>query len=315
MQDRLLTTWEQVYDVFFARPSAQDSPEQTRLSWARLVGSYADVPEPYNKFFEPFLAGGQDFPYVVLTPTFKGFIQPKTTEKLICDFGHEIVVLEKKGISFEAQHYPAEGIQCIEVSAILLVSYLQISGVTKNGTPATSLIYFNSVTDYLIMPIVERMRSAAAQLTGVTQDAEGFETFNRWNEVSIKFMNYARRSVLKGDEVLHALLQPEIRKRIFTIFGLTYDRLLSPTHAIILTDRELIIIREDEKQIKDGRYGGIWDYIPVKKIAALSLNRKDNDLLTLSIRLPEHTSLERLFRASAEPEIHQLLERFTELKR
>jgi hypothetical protein len=81
----------------------------------------------------------------------------------------------------------------------------------------------------------------------------------------------------------------------------------------ILTDRELIIIREEERQGGKDKYGGIWDYIPLNKIVTLSLGEKDSNLLGLSIQLPESARLEFLFQASAKQEIDQLLHRFREL--
>ena len=82
----------------------------------------------------------------------------------------------------------------------------------------------------------------------------------------------------------------------------------------ILTNRELVIIREDEP--KGGfvdRYGGIWDYIQLDKIMSLNLNRKSNDLLVLSIQLPGNILLEFPFQTPAKPELDQLAHQFHEL--
>ena len=81
----------------------------------------------------------------------------------------------------------------------------------------------------------------------------------------------------------------------------------------ILTDRELIVIREDITRRKDDRYGGIWDYIPLIKILSLTLKVKDRNLLVLTIQLPENTCLELLFQVSAKGELNQLLNQFKEL--
>jgi hypothetical protein len=126
-------------------------------------------------------------------------------------------------------------------------------------------------------------------------------------------MNYAKRSLLKGGKVIHAILQPEIRTGSWTILGKTYYRTLSPTHVVILTDRELIIVREDERRSGDDKYGGIWDYIPLPRILSLSLSRRDGQWLALSVQLPGSVQLECVFLASAEREVNQLLGRYGEL--
>ncbi len=313
----LWMVWRQIHALLTVALPVQDPTEQTRLSWARVINSYAAVPKAYKDFFEPFLAEGRTFPYTILTPTFEGFIR-RTTEKLVCDFGHEIDVVKRTGKTFEAQCYPLEGISYVELRTILLDSRIKISGVTKQGVPASSTFRFNSVTDHLFTPILERIRLAALDSADAKESKDAarrseLEVFDQWVRLSYKFMNYARRSVLRGDKVVQAILQPEIRVRVFTVLGRTHYRRISPTHATILTDRELIIIREDARQRADTRYSGIWDYIPLTKIETLSLSEKGNNLLVLSVQLPESERFELLFQASAKPDVDQLLARHREL--
>src|SRR3990172_851111 len=105
MRNILRMTWRQAYTSKFALLPTVSAAEQTKSSWAKPIKSYAAVPNVYKDFFEPFLADGRVFPYTVLTPSYEGFIH-RTTEKLICDFGREIYVLERSGNTFEAQCYP-----------------------------------------------------------------------------------------------------------------------------------------------------------------------------------------------------------------
>jgi len=259
----------------------------------------------------PFFVDGQAFPYTILTPSREGYID-RTTEKLICDFGNEIHILERSGNTFEAQCYPLEGISYVEVRSVLLYSHIKINGVTKQGVPASSTIRFNSVGDYLFTPILKRMRLATVDSKDAVQSSE-LEKFDHLIRLNFKFMNYAKRSILAGDKVIHSILQPEIRVPVFKVLGWTYYKTISPTHMSILTSRELITIRENEMQSGAGKYGGIWNYIPLNKIVSLTLSRKNNDLLVLSIQLPESVRLEYLFQDSAKQELDQLLERFSEL--
>ncbi len=280
--------------------------EQTRTSWARSIDSCDAVPAVYKDFFEPLLAGGQPFPYAVLTPSYEGFIH-RTSEKLICDLGREICVLERKGNTFDARCYPLEGISYAEVRAVLLDSHFKICGVTSQGVSTSSTLRFNTVTDHLFTPFLAKIRLGGTDSKGAPTGLKSRE-FSDWISLSYKFMNLARHSLLEGERVIHAILQPEIRAHVLTLLGKTYYRVISPTHATILTDRELIIIREEAWHGGDERYGGIWDYIPLNKIVALSLS--ENDPLKLSIQLPAGEHLESLFQVSAKQEIEQLLERF-----
>lgn len=288
-----------------------NAEEQTKLSWAKIVESYAVVPKTYKDFFEPLITAGIEFPHTVLTPTREGFMQ-WTTEKLVCDLGSEICVLEGKGNTFEAQRYPIKGISYVEAGMALLKSSIKITGVTDKGVPASSVFQFNSVTDFLFTPILKRIRNSNGDPKWNTQKSE-MEDFDHWARSNFKFMNYARRSVLTGDRVVHSILQPEILKDKVTILGKTYYKTISPTHACILTNRELIMIREEVNRRGDDRYGGVWDYIPLNKIANLSLREMNGDLFSLLIELPEDEQIEFLYQSTAKEEVNMLLHRFREL--
>jgi len=285
--------------------------EQTKLTWAKAIESYAMVPEAYKEFFDSQLSNGQAFPYAILTPAFET-LGYKITEKLVCTFDHEIYILEKSGHTLTVQCYPFDGISYVEMSSMLLDSRIKISGVTSQGVSTSSIARFNSVTEYLFAPVLKKIRLAAVNVKDGVRDSES-DKFDHWVKLNYKFMNFARHSLMGGEKVIHALLQPEIKKPRFKILGKTYYRTLAPTQVCILTDRELIMIREELLQSRKDKYGGIWDYIPLNKIATLSANQKDDNLLVLSIQLITDERLEFLFQISMQAEIDQLLEQFREL--
>ncbi len=299
LQNSIQFNWRQIYDSFVTKRPLLDATEQTKLSWAKLIGSYAAVPDVYKDFFEPFQEAGQDFPYSVLTPSYEGFLNP-TTERLICDFVHDIYVLERKGGSYETCCYPLERINYIGVRTVLLDAYIKICGITREGKARSSTVRFNAVTDTLFEPLLAGMRQA----DGEYQDAarSELEKFDSWSQVNYKFMMCARRSLLGGEKVLRACLQSQIRLPRFTLLGKTFYRTLSPTHAIILTDREIVSIREDSW------YGVIWEYLPLHNIVTLALSERANDLLALCIQLPGDIQLEYLFEATAKSDIDKFLE-------
>jgi hypothetical protein len=140
----------------------------------------------------------------------------------------------------------------------------------------------------------------------------GSDEFDPWSDLNFKFMNYARRSLMRGEKVIGAVLQPEIRESSSSLLGKIFSRMLSPTHAVILTEREWIAIREEAVQGKKDKYGGTWVYIPLNKITGSSLNAVNNTLLALSIQLSGEERFEYLFPTSRKAEVSQLLERLRE---
>ena len=292
-----------------AKLTARNANDQMKASRAELVTSYSEVPEAFKEF--ALFADGQEFPYTVHTPAYEIFIR-RTTEKLICDFGHEIYVLEKSGTGFDAQCYPIDRISYVEVTTFLLISRIKIYGVTKDGVSNSSTLKFSSLTDYLFTPILQRMRHAPVDLSSLPLRSE-LEKFDPWRGVNFKFMNYAKRSLRADEKVVDTILQPEIRETIIQFLGKAYERVIAPTLACILTDRELIMIQEEKHWGGEDKYGGIWDYIPLNKIMSLSLNEQDKNLLELSIQLTEGTHLEYLFQRSAKRDINRLQYHFQEL--
>jgi hypothetical protein len=125
-----------------------------------------------------------------------------------------------------------------------------------------------------------------------------------------KFMNYARRSLLGGEKILQIILQPKIRVPVLTILGKTFYKVVSRAHLSILTDRELILIREEDNPRVIGEYGKVWDYIRLKKTVDLSLGDEGSEFPKLSVQLPEGIRIENMYQASARQEINQLLSRF-----
>jgi hypothetical protein len=307
---KVLPNSQRVWDL-----PAQTAADQTRLTWARVIESYEAVPPAYRTFFEPFCAEEQIFPHTLIVPTYDGFLH-RPTEQIICDLGDELCVLKKQGTRFESRCYPLDAITFVEMRTSLLTSSIKISGITKQGEPAVSVFEFNSITDPLFTPIVDRIRcTARASRIGAQAMDQHLEKepFSQWSRLNFKFMNYARRSVPDGDTVIDTILQSEIRTHLFTLLGKPIYRMTTFTHAHILTDRELIIIREDEKLTGKGRYGGIWTYIPLDKIADLSLSARDRDLILFTIRLRPGECIEQLFQATKEAEIARMMGQFKKL--
>jgi hypothetical protein len=294
-----------------ARSSIPDAAEQSRRSWAQPIQSASAVPDAFREFFESETSNGGPFPYAILTPAYEGFLHGET-EKLVCVVDSLLSVLERHGASFTAKCYPLEQVSHLEIATVLLDSRITISGLTLDGRAQVSTWRFNSVTDYLFAPIVERIRLATTGL-GLRPTGSKAESFEHWREINYKFMNYARRSLLGCERVLHTVLQPEIRAYKFSILGRTFYRPISPTHVSILTDRELIIILEGARRVAQERYGGTWHFIPVNKIADISVTTRDEPYLRLSIFPAETHPIQILFESTAEPELRLLMDRFQEI--
>jgi hypothetical protein len=286
---------------------------QTMAAWSKLLESPNDIPTVYKSYFDKTFGKDQRFPYVILTPSLDKFPR-KTTEKLICDSDDSIHIFERNGDRIVASSYPYRDICGVELGIILLDSWLTISGKTSQGEAGVTTIEFNTTSLRHFADILNKLRSAPP-LVNPGQVAVEKEKFDHLAEVNFKFMNYGRESLLPGEIVLQVLLQPEIRQSLWSVFGKAFYKIISLAHLTVLTDRELILIRDSErnKASQISRYGGVWQYLPLSCIESLTLSEPANNRLVLSIQCKPGKTIEKLFEISSRSELEQFCSRLRTL--
>jgi hypothetical protein len=277
----------------------------TMLSWAKLIDSFEAVPEVYKGFFKTAGWDGVEFPHVVLTPAIDRW-RYKLPEKLICDDANTIYVLERAGDQVIATGYPFQTIRDVETGEVLLRSWITISGVTDKGASNSSRFEFNTTSGRHFAALLNKLRPAPVKLPDEQLAAEQ-RKFDSLAAVSFKFMNYARSSLIDGEKVLHILWQPEMRVKTIALPGWPFYRTITPAHLTVLTDKELILIWDDERANRNKvRHGGVWRYIPLHSLVSTAALEQANSLMTLSIYLTGNDHLDRLFAVSSKSGIEQL---------
>ncbi len=280
--------------------------EQIRLSWLKVIRSYAEVPEVYRSSFAA-LVGDSPFPYTVLTPSYAGFMN-RETEKLVCCLDGKIYVWEEVTGVLSCTCYAVKDISYVEVGKALLQVWVKISGLADSSLPTATEFKFNTVTEYLFAPIVNKIRLATNYAPGIDPSMERSK-FDFLSRTNLKLMNYARRSLLPDEKVGQIILQPEVRDEVLRLFGNSFFRTVCLAHLSILTDRELILIQDGTGKRWGGdiRYGGVWHYIPLDKITSVSLTGPEDGLLAMFVRLPEGDSIDSLFSVSNKQEVDGFL--------
>jgi hypothetical protein len=216
-------------------------------------------------------------------------------------------VWERADTRVISKAYPMKSIYSLELGSVLLFSWLTISGLTSDGAVNSTTIAFNTVTRRFLSPFIKQLRPVPAIVDEADWQVE-LAKFDYLSSSYFKFMNYARESLVRGDKVIGSIMQPKIRKLIFTLFGQKFYRDFVLSHLALLTDREAIFIREDENSAeikgKGERYGGVWQYIPLRNIAASEIIDSENGLLTLSMQLAVGGQwLYKTFEASSRKEL------------
>ncbi|MBN1303916.1 MAG: hypothetical protein JXA13_05730 [Anaerolineales bacterium] len=289
--------------------------DQTVMTWAAKVFTREDLPEPFMEFFDALPARDKKpFPYMILMPTYKGYWKPEN-RRMVCSIRKNIYILEETGKGVLTLCYPAKDIHYIEFGAMLLQTWLTICGNTRQHGLQTTTLKCNAVTEVYLTPIITQARPAPAK-SGRSRLEKEKNKFNGLVSSNFKFMNFAKRSLRAGDTVSQMVLQPRIHTEILKLFGRSLYLIKSPAHLCFLTNAELIIIRDDDSRIWQRKqpYGGIWTYIPLKKIVSLSLEPNDKELLELTVNLPKDQQIKLLFHPDKQPELENLLERCKKFK-
>ena len=291
--------------------------EQSRLSWARVAEFYDEIPSAYRAWLDPLIRGRESFPYIVVTPTYEGYFR-RENEKLVCMLDGTLHIVERARDRLVPASYRLDDISTLEVGAILLRAWITVRGLATGGVPSSSTLRFNTVTDRLFAPFVSAFRLGSRPPAGAVSDAERAK-FDELLTRNYKFMNYSRGSLMPGEVVQCYVLQPEIRERLFRLFGRSLSRCVSPTHIAILTDRELIVISEESGSVWQSfgavKYGGIWQHVPLERISSASLTTREDGRINLAVHLPRDERLDMLFSPAGRAEVESLVERLDSLPR
>jgi hypothetical protein len=283
-----------------------DSRERT---WARPITSFAELPDAYRPFLDGLTSDQKEpLPYLVLTPTFKGIGRRMEAERLVGLAGEALHVIEQRDGRLISRQYPLHGRCRVERGVLLLHSWITVHGPGAGDQLESVTLRFNSVTDHLMAPFVAELRPQALAAAGQDLEAER-ERFNYLAQTHYKFYSHGRSSIRPGDRVQQVLLQPQLRSGQMGLFGYRLSRRISPAHLTILTDTELILIRDDESQfwMKGLAHGAIWNYIPRGLIREATLGASEADRLTMSIELPGGQAVQAIFGLSARAELDRLV--------
>lgn len=286
---------------------------QTMTAWSRVIEVREDIPTFYKRSFDEHVGGGQPFPHVVLTPALDKF-RRRTTEKLVVDTDEAIHIFERDRNQLHVRCYPYRDICAVEVGSVLLESWLTVHGKTSEGEAGSATIELNTTSLYHFDGVLKKLRPSFRSVDSA-QAAVEKDKFDCLSAVNFKFMNYGRQSLVPGETVLQFLLQPEIRQPVLTVFGRTFYKTLAPAHLTILTDQELILIRSDERgrTSRADRYGGIWQFIPLRSLVSVAISKPADGRLTLSIHYQPGHTVERLFDISNKPQLEQACSRLQTL--
>jgi len=280
---------------------------QTMMSWARRVYSFDEVPEIYKNAYEALVGNADSPPYSLVVPSQSKLWTIKPIEKLFCMTGETLYVLEEVGEQVVTAGYPFQDIYSLELGNILLYSWFSINAKTSAGSDAVLRVEFNEANLRHFEPFFDKMRPAPGELNQPEQKVE-LAKFDYLSNENFKFMNFSRKSLVRGEKVIHSFYQPGKRRSVVSLFGHGIYRSIFVDHITILTDKELILIGDADgiAENKRSRYGGVRNFIPLRSLASLTLEEQPDNLLSLTFQGKAGFHLVRLFDASQRDAVEAL---------
>jgi len=280
----------------------------TTASWARSVRSWEEIPS----IFKEFVCQLEPFPYIIDSPA-DNWGKKCTNHKLICMYQEKIIVLELIKNRVTEVCYWFKDIQHIEQGKMLLYSWIGIHGMV-GGKLAKSIVEYNSVVAALFEPIAAMIRQVHL-LPNHSSNDQNLSQLNFLKQLNYKFFNYASECILPGEKIMDRVYQCAIYEKRLRVF----TRSITLAHLTILTDKEIIIIKEEEIIKVQGKYdfknGGVWAYIPVDKIINMNIHVEgEKGLLALAIGLQEN-SISLLFSSLQQQDLQTLVEAVTVMLR
>ncbi|MBN1564047.1 MAG: hypothetical protein JXA10_09410 [Anaerolineae bacterium] len=177
-----------------------------------------------------------------------------------------ILIVEGAGGEYEPDLavivIPAANLVAIQLATVLLYSYVELWWAVADRIE-TIRIEFNSVGADVIERELRRLRSAEQpqrEMMPLTELAPvdpvaAHEHKQKREALPLKFRNFIRTSLLPG-ETIHAIIyEPAIRQP-----GVRLNPFLSPNRAIVLTDQNLIMIKDARPGKKGHSLSNVYRY-------------------------------------------------------
>jgi hypothetical protein len=279
--------------------------KQTMQSWARLVETIDEVPEPfraaYQRLARNFLT------YTVFAPAQHSTRHSQSPDRLLCDSGDALVVFEQRGPTVEPIVFPYANIASFETGNVLLYSWFTVQGLTAAPTAQhTNLtVEFNEACRRHFEPFFRRMRPAINPAADLQAERLRFAALS---EVNFKFASFARQSLVPGQTLQQLIYQPAIRRPAVQLLS-SLTRTLCLPHLTLLTCDDLILIGEADHvpEKERGKYGGVKRCLPLRHLLSADLQPRPDGLLRLVLQLSYGFHLERIFDPSLRSQLDALV--------
>ena len=270
------------------------------------LDSVSDAPEPLRSAVEESLASPKSVRLLVHAPAFSTVDEKSPATVLaVTDSGWLVASeTEEGGASVEKSSF--SDTLFLELTSILLSGRLRICFATVGGSYSATMT-FDTVGEELYREAIYLMLNGIDQTVTppAENDGDAASISETW---PLKFRTEAERYRPKGQRFLAAT-------QWSAIFG-GFQRELAPAGALLLTDRELVLISEEKASPRQHigdlhEFGGIITYFPLVRLADFHLSHHERfGVLALQVHATHGgEKLEIVFPSDHERAVSEVMDR------
>lgn len=265
-----------------------------------VITKVGELPVPLQEPFAGLLKAGASFPDALYIPS-SNWGDEISPEKILADFEDHLFIIERDEEGIRQMIFAHKDINYIQNGRILLESWILVSGMV-DGERKSHMILYNSVDEKKVLPIINAIRKRVNQMTD--QEFNNREEFMDLYPDNLKFFNYSNRSVIKGEKVLFTLYQDSIKNRFYRVI----DNRIAPSHILILSDKEIIIITETLSKHKEAdSYSGVVTYISLHQVKDVLLPERAKNQFSLDIIMTGDDRITSVYTDDKEDELRQFV--------
>jgi len=270
------------------------------------LDSVSDAPEPLLSAVEENLASPKSVRLLVHAPAFSTADERSPATVLaVTDSGWLVASeTEEGGASVEKSNF--SDTLFLELTSVLLSGRLRICFATV-GTSYSATMMFDTVGEEFYREAIDLMLDGIDQTVTPPgkNDGDAASITEVW---PLKFRTEAERYRPKGQRLLAATQWP-------AIFG-GFERELAPAGALLLTERELVLISEEKTSPRRHsgdlhEFGGIITYFPLVRLADFHLSQHERfGVLALQVHATHGgDKLEFIFPSDHERAVSEAMDR------
>jgi hypothetical protein len=279
-------------------------------NYPHKLKSILEAPEQFSEALRSHLSATDAFRLILYAPCASiGDEKVPATVLVVTDDGW-LVASENQDGGISVEQCKFNDTLFLELTSIVLWGQLKID-FASTGTSYSAVIRFSTAEERLyreaidlVLDGVDRTRASQSE-----KDRGTAEVLKDW---PFKFRNEVLQYLPKGQSLLAAAQWPAIRGG--------FRRELAPAGALLVTDRELVLIAEEKAPDwyygEWAKYGGIITYFPLARLDDFHVGQQDRfGVLALHVHASHGGErLEILFPSDHERAVSKALGRVRSLK-